>query len=106
MTPKACPMSRRALIAKGRELASAIEGLQRQSKIAVCDYVEASLRIFARDFDLSPYGRRPVRHLVRTFPAIPRDVTASEQSCSRTIGAPDRMKLRTGRCWRGSNCHL
>jgi hypothetical protein len=50
---KALPHVATALIAKRRELAGMIEDLQRQLKIAVCDFdhIQASLRIFVPDLD-------------------------------------------------------
>ncbi len=59
---KALPHVATALIAKRRELAGQIEDLQRQLKIAVTslDHVEASLRLFVPDIDLTEHGPRPV----------------------------------------------
>ena len=59
---KALPHVATALIEKRRELAGKIEDLQRQLKIAVCDldHVEASLRLFVPDIDLTEFGPRLV----------------------------------------------
>jgi len=59
---KALPHVATALIAKRRELAGIIENLQHQMKIAITDldHVDASLRLFVPDIDLSEYGPRPV----------------------------------------------
>jgi hypothetical protein len=50
------------LIEKRREIAGQIEHLQRQLKVAVCnlDHVEASIRLFKPDIDLSEHGPRSV----------------------------------------------
>jgi len=61
--PEASPSQMVAgLIAKRAEIANAIEGLQRQVKSAVSDLdrVEATLRIFKPDIDLSELVTRPV----------------------------------------------
>ena len=59
---KALPHVATALIAKRRELAGEIEDLQRRLKLAVTnlDHVEASLRLFVPDIDLTEHGPRPV----------------------------------------------
>jgi len=59
---KALPHVVTGLIEKRREIAGRIEDLQRQLKIAVCDldHIEASLRIFKPDLDLTEHGPRPV----------------------------------------------
>jgi hypothetical protein len=61
-TTKALPHVATALIEKRRELAGKIEDLQRQLKATVTDldHVEASLRLFVPDIDLTEYGPRPV----------------------------------------------
>ena len=59
---KAFPHVLTALINKRREIAGQIEDLQRQMKLAVTelDNVEATIRIFKPDIDMSDFGPRPV----------------------------------------------
>jgi hypothetical protein len=58
-----------ALIAKRSELAGLIENLQGQVKQAAVhlDNVEATIRLFAPDIDLTPYNPRPVPPIHHAF---------------------------------------
>jgi len=86
MTPKPCHVAT-ALIAKRRELAGVIEDLQRQLKIAVTslDHVEASLRLFVPDIDLTEHGPRPVPPPHAAFKG---EVTRILLETLRTAGRP------------------
>jgi hypothetical protein len=84
---KALPHVATALIAKRRELAGQIEDLQRQLKIAVTslDHVEASLRLFVPDIDLTEHGPRPVPPPHAAFKG---EVTRILLDTLRTAGRP------------------